>query len=185
MKLPRSILPPVGTGHFRLVPAPVPANFVNFRSIPAGSGRILATGFRHVPCRRRSGEIPTESVSEVVGTSPSKTVPESGPMETVGTQRIRPSLIGTGRNYPTDTDSESGCKEPVGSGRFRPSRNDLGRASLDERYDSISINARSARSSNIALIFIICGQHRSRCLLYVLSHDVSRTMPLNFLLVHL
>ena len=124
--MPRSILPPVGTGHFRLVPAPVPANFVNFRSVPAGSGRILATGFRHVPCRRRSGEIPTESVSEVVGTSPAKTVPESGPMETVGTRRIRPSLIGTGRNYPTDTGSESGCKEPVDSGRFRPSRNDLG-----------------------------------------------------------
>ena len=124
---PRSILPPVGTGHFRLVPAPVPANFVNFRSVPAGSGRILATGFRHVPYRRRSGEIPTESVSEVVGTSPAKTVPESGPMETVGTRRIRPSLIGTGRNYPTDTGSESVCKEPVGSGRFRPSRNDLGR----------------------------------------------------------
>ena len=47
-------------------------------------------------------------------------------METVGTRRIRPSLIGTGRNYPTDTGSESVCKEPVGSGRFRPSRNDLG-----------------------------------------------------------
>ena len=125
-ELPRSILPPVGTGHFRLVPAPVPANFVNFRSVPAGSGRILATGFRHVPYRRRSGEIPTESVSEVVGTSPAKTVPESGPMETVGTRRTRPSLIGTGRNYPTGTGSESVCKEPVGSGRFRPSRNDLG-----------------------------------------------------------
>ena len=66
-------------------------------------------------------------MSEVVGTSPAKTVPESGPMETVGTRRIRPSLIGTGRNYPTDTGSESVCKEPVGSGRFRPSRNDLGR----------------------------------------------------------
>ena len=123
---PRSILPPVGIGHFRLDPAPVPANFVNFRSVPAGSGRILATGFRHVPCRRRSGEIPTESMSEVVGTSPAETVPESGPMETVGTRRIRPSLIGTGRNYPTDTGSESVCKEPVDSGRFRPSRNDLG-----------------------------------------------------------
>ena len=124
--VPRSILPPVGIGHFRLVPAPVPANFVNFRSVPAGSGRILATGSRHVPYRRRSGEIPTESVSEVVGTSPAKTVPESGPMETVGARRIRPSLIGTGRNYPTDTGSESVCKEPVGYGRFRPSRNDLG-----------------------------------------------------------
>ena len=99
---------------------------VHFRSFSVGSGRILATGIRHIPCRTRSDEIPTGSVLEVVGTCPAKRVRESGSMETVGTRRIRPIPTGTDRNNPTETGSESDCKDPADPGRFRPCGNDLG-----------------------------------------------------------
>jgi hypothetical protein len=96
------------TGNGRFSPLPIISS--RFRS-------DLATGFRHIPCRTRSGEIPTDSVLEVVGNFPAKIARESGSMESVGTRRIRPIPTGTDRNNPPETGSESDCKDPAVSDR--------------------------------------------------------------------
>ena len=104
------MIPYIGTGHFRYRKWPVPSTSDHFQPVPVGS-------LRPDPGTFRSGQVPTGSVLEVVGTFPVKIVRESGSMENVGTRRIRPIPTGTDRNNPTEPGSESGCKDPAGSDR--------------------------------------------------------------------